>query len=250
MSAAAAPTAAALPLGQRAGPASPVAAAAVKPIQPADIIPLDRISVVALFAIYPLLEEGTRFGIKGNYLEIQTPSAFTYTVPGLKKELKLQGAYRWWWDDSREEIVSFCEPIEDAMSWYGNDPEFRNILKLTAEGLNRYGSLYKKKCLATQTIERTLEHIQAFERKQEVAPPSVPPAQLKKIYDELKKRWLADEIALLARMILLADAKKKQDRNPAPEVEAIKRYIEEKQKECVELLAQEQALLIKPPQKL
>lgn len=83
-----------------------------------------------------------------------------------------------------------------------------------------------------------------------MAPPSVPPAQLKKIYDELKKRWLADEIALLARMILLADAKKKQDRNPAPEVEAIKRYIEEKQKECVELLAQEQALLIKPPQKL
>lgn len=204
-------------------------------------INLDRFSLVALFALFPAMPEGTRFAISKHSVYPQKP--WNYKIRGYL--INVQGLWRNVRGDSRKDIKEFSIPIETALSWYGQNPHFLRLLPYTMEGLQAYQKMYEEDEDITQedlefvSIPGELkDKINLFLKNQKKEK-----INLEAIQEEIKNSWSELEIqTIVDKIILVIEEKKKGCAFQGILGESL-RLLEEKQKKMEPLLIQEQERL-------
>lgn len=146
---------------------------------------LDRVSTVALFALYNYLEEGTRFGIEGNRLVVQKPGK-RETLLGT---IDMQAVERTNNGSSREDTVDFERAIASCLDWYISFAPLRKFLPLVLDGLVKYKKLYPEGTPGFKVLELALTKINVVTDKYETA------LRAKQAADTAQKSQLAAETA-------------------------------------------------------
>lgn len=197
---------------------------------------IDRISTVALFALYPILQPGTKFGISSHIVTVQYSQKIMIPFYG---ECDYQSFERTIYRDSREEVSVFSSAIEDAISWYKKDPNFLKILALAKNGITSYASNYTnytKRDNASDSLLFAANKIAVFkpDESKEDEEENLPSFQ-----ENIRKSWLPDDIEKISRDILFIIGK--GENLSDVELKPVLLYLELKQKQITPLLVKEQA---------
>ncbi len=91
---------------------------------------IDKIYLCALFAIYNLMEKGTKFGLQGRVIQVQPPGVMQVI------DRNRNG-------DERNQVVYFTQVVEKAIESYKGIEEFDRLLPHIATGFQAYAGVYR-----------------------------------------------------------------------------------------------------------
>ena len=161
-----------------------------------DII-IDPISCLIKLSILSFYPSGTKISISNNMVSI--------IEPGI-----LQGAFRFFKGDNREDLHNLYVPIIKSIEWYWDEKtEIKHLFNYSIIGLQNLRSSYPKNSTITHTLDLYIHHLitkqtKTFQNKEiEMSNDD------NMIHEYLKKLWNPREIHIVIEMLLEYDNKRK-----------------------------------------
>ena len=145
---------------------------------------LEPLSTVLKLALLKYKEPGTKISIANN--------AISYNRPG-----NMQGVFRNWRGDNREDLHNLCNPLTQALRWYPKqEPLYSFLYELCIQGLNTLNNVYEE----NSTIHHTIQHYIGLIEGSSETPESKNP-----LIEELKDIWSESEIKVAYDLIRLCE---------------------------------------------
>lgn len=118
---------------------------------------VDPVAVCSLFALIPVMEERTRFGLYSGGKVIVQRKGTSVTIPVVEVEVSEQSVGRTLNADNRNEIRIFEDAIKRVNKEYGKNRMVQTLLRRTALGVRVYAKNYAEGDLAYGNLKSLAE---------------------------------------------------------------------------------------------
>ena len=151
---------------------------------------LEPLSCVLRIILLHYKEKGTKISIVDNGISYNSPSV-------------VQGFFRSWYGDKREDLHNLCSPLIYFTKWYPKENDFfKGLYKECENGFIVLKDVYDKHSTIHHTINHYLSILKG-ETSEDISESDLQCASENPVIGHLQHIWSADEITLVVHLLAL-----------------------------------------------